>query len=222
MFAVLTNFFTIWNQNIDIRLRGLSKKYYGLYDGNIIEDEIEKMAAWPNREEPPHPEWASTRNVEDNPETFRTIDPIPLRPRGDDESAADASLHNLADNAAGELLELDTGVDRNLYIFNSLALSQWLAALHDRAQACGKVKGHFEWEYFQTNIFNFQRRGAYDKANNYSTFQFSAFSDSWNEWVHSLGSTNPEVTYKTAEYLKESYKTMKSRGVQDSTLRQHI
>ena len=37
-----------------------------------------------------------------------------------------------------------------------------------------------------------------------------------------MGSTKPEVTYKTATYLQEAYKTMKRRGVQDSTLRQHI
>jgi hypothetical protein len=42
---MLSDYFGMWNQSIDIRLRGLGAKYDGLYDGDIIEDQIEMMNA---------------------------------------------------------------------------------------------------------------------------------------------------------------------------------
>ena len=135
MFAVLTDFFTIWNQNIDIRLQDLHKKYYGMYDGDIIEDEIERMTAGMNREVPPHPDWVSTRNVVDSNESFGFIDPVPLQAQNDDNSEDDESLVNLAEEAADELLELDMEVDESTDFFNNPMPppSQWLASLHGRS-----------------------------------------------------------------------------------------
>ena len=63
-----------WNQNIDIHVRGLSKKYDGLFVGSRLEDEIEKMGRWQNRNAPPHPEWSSSSDVADTGEIFGIID----------------------------------------------------------------------------------------------------------------------------------------------------
>ena len=110
------------------------------------------------------------RNVEDNGESFGCIDPMPSRPQNDDDSASDKSLNNLADEAADELLELDTGVDDSADFLNKSmpVSSQWMASLHGRVRACGKVKGKFEWDYFKRNLFNFMGGGASDEADNYS------------------------------------------------------
>ena len=222
VFAMLTDFFDMWNVNIDIRLRGVDEKYYGLFDGDVLEEEMEKMSRWPNRDLPPHPDWVSTRYVEDNHEAFGFIDPVPSRAVNDDDSASDNSLNQLADNAANELRELDAeiGNENRSSIAPMPPSSQWLAALHGRARGSNKVMGHFEWEYFKTNILNF-RGGVSEEADNYTGYRFSDFAVSWNAWVDALGSSKPEVTYKTAAYLQEAYKQMKRRGVQDSTLRQH-
>ena len=122
--------------------------YHGIFEGHILKEEIEKMARWPNRVESPHPDWVSTRNVEDNNETFGFIDPIPPKvvTDEDDDSASDDSLYNLADNAANELYELDAEIgSKNLLNASPMPPSlQWLASLHGRAQGCGKVRGHFE------------------------------------------------------------------------------
>jgi len=193
-----------------------------MYDGDIIEDEIERMTAGMNREVPPHPDWVSTRIVEDSNESFGFIDPVPLQAQNDDNSEDDESLVNLAEEAADELLELDMEVDESTDFFNNPMPppSQWLASLHGRSRACGKVKSHFEWEYFKNNLMDFHGGSGSDEADNYSAFRFSAFSESWNKWVDSLGSTLPEVTYKTAACLQDACKTMKRIGVQQATLRQ--
>jgi hypothetical protein len=60
MKALVTVFLGRWNQRIEIEIRGMSKKYDGLYDGNLLDEEIEKMAAWNLDDEPPHSEWIST------------------------------------------------------------------------------------------------------------------------------------------------------------------
>ena len=65
MVSLVSDFLLRWNQAIEISVRGLSKKYDGLYDGDMIEDEIEKMAKWENRKLPPHPQWISTRDSAD-------------------------------------------------------------------------------------------------------------------------------------------------------------
>ena len=55
MFALLSDFFLRWNQNIDVRVRGLANKYGGVYDGDLLEEEIEEMSKWLDCNEPAHP-----------------------------------------------------------------------------------------------------------------------------------------------------------------------
>ncbi len=98
---MLTDFFDMWNVNIDIQLQGIDKKYHGLFEGHILEGDIEKMMRWSNQDEPPHPDWVLMRNVEDSNETFGFIEYIPPNVTDeDDDSASDDSLYNLASNVA--------------------------------------------------------------------------------------------------------------------------
>ena len=53
MVALISDF--LLNQNIDINIRGLNKKYDGLFVGQKLEDEIAKMELWHDRDAPPHP-----------------------------------------------------------------------------------------------------------------------------------------------------------------------
>lgn len=41
----MTVFLGRWNQRIEIEIRGMPKKYDSIYDGNMFDEEIEKMAA---------------------------------------------------------------------------------------------------------------------------------------------------------------------------------
>ena len=102
------------------------------------------------------------------------------------------------------------------------ASAQHMAALFGRCRPPGKVMANVEWEYFKNNLPNFQG-GGNTEADNYCSIRFSDFdtSWSWNEWVDSLGSTHPDVTYKTAAYLRDAYRCMKRRTVESSTLRPH-
>jgi hypothetical protein len=81
--------------------------------------------------------------------------------------------------------------------------------------------GNVEWGYFKDNITKFQG-GAGREADSYCSIQFSAMAESWNKWVDSLGTRHPEVTYKTAAYLKEAYKSMERRAVESATLCPHV
>ena len=199
MFALLTDFFLRWNQNIDIRVRGLDEKYDGLYDGDLLEREIEKMSAWNDREAPPHPEWISSRNLQSTGEEFGFIDPVPQKNVAD-ESDSDKSLTNLAEDAAEEIAELDDDdiVRKKEFLNNLPASAQWMARLHGKFRSTGRVKTSLEWEYFEANIMNFQGRGN-DEADNYSAFQFSAFAESWNKWVDSLKFEHPGVPSKNCK-----------------------
>jgi hypothetical protein len=127
-----------------------------------------------------------------------------------------------ADDAADEMLDLDNDeYDTEGAMASQLpASSQWMAMLHGKFRAYGRVSGNVEWEYFQSNITNFQGGGT-NEADNYSSIRFSDMADSWNKWVDSLGTKQPSVTYKTASYLKDAYKSMKRRARQQSTLRPH-
>jgi hypothetical protein len=228
MFAMLTDFFLVWNQNIDIAIRGLPDKYKGLYYcGDLLEEEIEKMARWKERSDPPHPDWVSTRSVQSSDETFGflTVSGSTENDVADDNIAGDADVSVCSDaaEAADELLELDDEIN---VIESSMASelppsSQWMAFLHNKFRPFGKVMGNVEWEYFKDNVTKFQR-GAGREADNYCSIQFSVMAESWNKWVDSLGTRHPEVTYKTAAYLKEGYKSMKRRALQSATLRLHV
>ena len=110
MIALLSDFFLRWNQNIEVTVRGLHKKYDGIFEGSMIEDEIEKMAMWEGRVAPPHPEWSSTKNVESTGEVFGLIDPL-SNMEIDSESEDDESLIEAAEMAAEQVLELELDVD---------------------------------------------------------------------------------------------------------------
>ena len=225
-YVLLTDFFHAWNQDIDVRIRGLENKYHGLYNGELVEEEIEKMAAWPNREQPPHPGWVSTKYVEDSKEVFGFIDrQTPLNPVDDEgfnvDPPGDPVVEDLGAEAADEMLDMETEVDRSdalLFKQKMPASSQWLANLRGRVRDTGRVKGEIEWERFKTELYKYQGTSA-DEADNYSGFQFGAFARDWNDWVDNLKSRRPEVTYKTSSYLQQAHKTLKRRGRETSTTR---
>ncbi len=220
MKALVSSFFLRWNQKIEIEARGLHKRYDGLYDGNMLEEEIEKMARWKDCDEP-HPGWIPTKNVQSTGETFGLIDPVSSSAsNGNDD---DAALDEEAELAVGNLLELEAGVSDN--VLNSIPeSSQWLATHFGRWRPSGRVKGNDEWEYFKENLPKFQRgsgNSIANEADNYSGIQFSAFADHWNEWVASLGHEKPTVTYKSASQLQDAHKSMQKRARRDSSILPH-
>ena len=89
-------------------MRGLGKKYDGLYDGNLIESEIEKLSLWKNRETPPHMSWVSTRTVATTGEAFGLIDSVHQTNQNDGYNS-DANLECESANVVEQLLELETG-----------------------------------------------------------------------------------------------------------------
>ena len=124
-------------------------------------------------------------------------------------------------DAADELAEDEDDVNERWEFLSQLpASAQWMAQLHGKFRSFGRVKTSLEWEYFKANIINFQGRGS-NEADNHSAYQFSAFAESWNEWVDSLKYDHVEVTYKTASQLKDAMKSMKRREICNSTLWEH-
>ena len=222
MFCMLTDFFLAWNQKIDIRIRGLSKKYDGLYCGDLLEDEIEKMSAWRQRDSPPHPEWVSTRSVESTGEAFGFLTNDSNQINSADGNLSDESICIDAYAVEDELQDLEDGTNElEASLARQLpASSLWMANLHGKFRPYGRVIGNAEWEYFTANLSKFQGRTP-DEADNHCSIRFSDFAESWNKWVDSLGVREPAVTYKTAAYLKDAFKSMKRRAVQSSTLRPH-
>lgn len=100
--------------------------------------------------------------------------------------------------------------------------SRWLAAYFGRWRPSGRVKGRDEWEYFKENIDGFQRgAGNSGEADNYSSIQFPAFADHWNQWVASLGNNKPCVTYKSASHLQDAHKLLQRWARRDSTILPH-
>ena len=183
------------------------------------------MASWKNRETPPHPDWLSTRSVQSTGETFGfLVNNVQSRMTVDVEEDSLASGGSDAFDVAEELEGLDEGSNEfEASLATELpASAQHMAALFGRCRPPGKVMANVEWEYFKNNLPNFQG-GGNTEADNYCSIRFSDFdtSWSWNEWVDSLGSTHPDVTYKTAAYLRDAYKCMKRRTVESSTLRPH-
>jgi hypothetical protein len=223
IFALLTNYFRIWNQNIDIALRGLPSKYDGLYCGDLLEDEIEKMAKWKHRETPPHPEWLSTRSVQCSSETFGFLLQDSGQRSDDGTTSSSVSICSDAAAAADELLDGAEYDEEAEMASNMPASAQWMAGLNGKFRPYGKVIGNTEWDYFKSNITKFHgsRDGYEADADNYSSIRWSDFTFSWNKWVDSLGVKSSDVTYKTAAYLKAAYKSMKRRAIQSSTLRPH-
>ena len=184
------------------------------------------MAARPNRKEPPHPGWVSTRHAADTGEVFGFIDQHrPRLQQVTDEfnlhPCDDPVIVNLSRDTADEMLELDTevdGTDAAIFTQPMPPSSQWLANLRGRVRGTGRVKDDIEWNKFQTDLYNYQGSPT-DEADNYTGFQFGDFARDWNVWVDGLGSRLPGITYKTAAYLQQAHKTMKKRGRETSTIR---
>ena len=132
---------------------------------------------------------------------------------------SDQSLHDLADNAEDEILDLDTPADHSDLLDGLTSSQAWLAKLHNRRRAISKVTGKDEWEYFNSNVARFQGRS--NEADNYCNIRFSDFANTWNSWVDSLGEGKPSVTYKNAAYLHEAYKSSLKSANRHSTIRQH-
>lgn len=61
-----------------------------------------------------------------------------------------------------------------------------MAGLQGKFRPYGKVMGHHEWEYFDSNLSHFQGRDE-TEADNYSSIKWSKFAEAWNKWVDSLG-----------------------------------
>ena len=135
------------------------------------------------------------------------------------DSSSDSIIED-AEDAADELINLDEGEDdiEGVLAKEMPASAQWMAQLHGRFRPYGKIVGNAEWEYFQSNIANFQGRDE-NETDNFSNIRWSAFAEAWNKWVDSLGATHPDVTYKSASYLKDAYKSMQRRMLQSSTIR---
>ena len=209
----------MWNQNIDVKTTGLPSKYYGLYDGQLLEDEIEKVSAF--LDEPSHSEWVSSKSLQCTGESFGIINPTQAPTQiVADSDAEDTELNMMAEAAADDLSdnELDAGLDAAIKMPPS---SSWLAKLTGRNRPAEKVRSHEEWEFFKENVLRFQGGGEAGEADNYSGIRWSAFAASWNNWVDTLGHSKPTVTYKSASHLQDAYKSMKRRAVQQATLRPH-
>ena len=228
MFALLSDYFLMWNQKIDISLRGLPSKYDGVYCGDLLEQEIECMAKWKSRVDPPHPNWLSTRTLECSNERFGFLEAGAARRTASSHDADSESISSSdsiiedAEYIADELENIDDGEDdaEGRLTSEMPASGQWMARLHGRFRPYGKIVGNVEWEYFQSNIANYQGRDE-NETDNFSNIRWSAFADAWNKWVDELGATHPEVTYKSASYLKDAYKSMQRRTLQSSTIRPH-
>ena len=166
-----------------MELRGLPKKYDGLYDGNLLEDEIEKMNKWSNRSDPAHPDWISTKSMASTGEVFGLINAVD-RMAIDDDDKSDKSLNEEADAALAELEHLpdfeEEMVDSTTEEVSGLVTmpesSRWLAEQLGKFRPSCRVKGKVEWATFREMLPNYQRQGRHDsdEADNFSSIAFSA------------------------------------------------
>ena len=102
---MLSDYFGMWNQSIDIRLRGLGAKYDSLYDGDLIEDQIEMMNAWGFDAEAHHPDWISTRSIECTGELFGFINPLEALSSVAVDDSSDESICNEAEMIADNMIK---------------------------------------------------------------------------------------------------------------------
>eukprot|EP00985_Skeletonema_marinoi_P024492 scaffold17057_cov73-Skeletonema_marinoi.AAC.2 len=99
--AIISEYLFMWNQNIDVKTRGLPAKYYALYDGQLLEDEIEKLSEF--LDEPTYPEWVSSKSLQCTGESFGIINPTQAPAHGViDSNAADNELDMMAEAAADD------------------------------------------------------------------------------------------------------------------------
>lgn len=218
--ALVSDFMLRWNQNIDVNVRGLPKLYDAMFDGELLEAEIEKMWKSKQRRTTPHPEWISSRDVVDTEERFGIIGYQEPDKNIDSDGGvcSDESLRGHAVEVEEDLLDMETPANTSDFL-NLTGSQAWLAAVNHRKRADGKVSCKDEWDFFNANLLNFQGRS--DDADNYTNINFSAFSEHWNKWVDGLGKSKPDVTYKNAAYLNDAYKRSAKRATRNSTLRPH-
>jgi hypothetical protein len=224
MKALVTVYLGRWNHRLEIEVRGMAKKYEGVYDGLLLDEEIEKMILWNNQEEPPHSDWVSASTFQSTGESFGLIDPIDITTAvAQTDNDAEALVERQADAVADSLLELETGVTDEYALLNNLPeSSRWLARNFGRWRPSGRVRGIEEWDYFKENLPQFQRgAGNTGEADNHSSFQWSAFADHWNLMVASLGQNKPSFTYKTASLLEDAHKAWQKKARRDSTILPH-
>jgi len=239
--SIISDYLLRWNHNIDVKIRGLSSVYDGIYEyGQLLEDEIEKMSKWPNRDEPPHPDWISTRSFVATGEYFGLVDGMTRMQVDDDnqeeddgdDDRSDTSLNNQIEEAVDNFDYLDTGVEGSEDTpavdieFDMTASERWLAAQHGRSRAFGRVKGKYEWEKFRQMVPSYQRagrRGSLDHgADNHSSISFSSFATDWNKMVDDLSVNEcPSFTYKTASLMQIAFKRTLKSSNEKLTLRSH-
>jgi len=223
--ALVSDYLMRWNLNIEIKIRGLHKRYEGFYDGQMIEEDVENLAEW-NIEQPRISDWISTKSFADTGESFGVIDAVatdamPLR-IGDVGSDSDESLRKEAELAADNMHEMGATIDKVCEMFNKMPSSaRWMAEQHGRWRPPGRVKTKEEWVYFDDNLLRFQGNAG-EEADNHSSFNFSAFADDFNKWVNGLGDSFPLVTYKSASHLQDAFKSKMKRANRESTRRPHV
>ena len=204
-----------------MKTRGLPSKYDGLYDGVLLEDEIEELSRW--LDTPVHDEWVSSRSFMSTGETFGIITPTQTSQHvAVNDEQDDPELVMIAKEAADDIYD-DDEVDRNLEAEAAIKMppsSQWLAHLTGRNRPAEGVRTNEEWDYFKDQLQYFQGGGGAE-ADNFSGMRWSAMARSWNEMIDSLGATKPTMTYKSASHLQHAFKIMRRRAVQQATLRQH-
>ena len=161
--------------------------------------------------------------------------------RSPDGYESESNLVEASNDVVGELNEIETGKfasEVRLRIFHNIshhlarqgvddranvgpASAQWLAARMNRYRSCGKVRGETQWAYFKQEYLTFQG-AAGQEADSYSSINFSAFADSWNDYVAKLGhNEQPQFTYKSACQLKEAFKKLDQRARRHTTLLAH-
>jgi len=214
--AIISEYLLQWNQNIDVRVRGLPSKYDGLFDGVLLEDEIEKLTK--SVDVHPHQDWVPTTSVQNTGEKFGIIHGVSTQTDADSD-LDDAELMMMAEEAAEELSddEADGGVEH--VVAKMPASSQWLARLEGKYRPYEKVRGHDEWKYFEEHYVDYHGSGG--GADNHTSINWSAFADGWNKMVDGLGRSKPSMTYKSASHLQHAYKTKLRRDRQAATLRPH-
>jgi hypothetical protein len=221
MKALVTVYLGRWNHRLEIEIRGMSKKYEATYDGELLDEEIEKMLRWRVQDvPPPYSEWVPASTFQSTGEIFGLIDPVSANVTSENE--AEELLEEEANGVVHTLLELETGVTEEFALLNTLPeSSRWLAQSFGRWRPFGPVRGDDEWEYFKRNIQQFQRgmgAAAVSEADNHSQILWSAYAAHWNDMVTSLGNNKPQFTYKTSSLLQEAYKRSQRRDRRYATI----
>jgi hypothetical protein len=196
MKALVTVYLGRWNHQIEIEVRGMPKKYEGLYDLLLLDEEIKKLVAWGDQDEPLHDGWISATSFKSTGEAFGliySVSPVACADASN-KLKVDASIEAEADTVLNTLLELETEVTDEAALLNGVPeLARWLSLTFGRWQPSGQVKGSDEWDYFTTNIAHFQGgSGSNGKANNYSSIQWSAFAEDWNRMTSHFRTIYPE------------------------------